>query len=424
MLPALAVLALPLALAQQPAAPPPPDTEALHIFLDCQPFICDLDYLRTEVTFVSYMRDQHDAQVYVLVTTQQTGSGGTEHTFTFIGQGALAGRTDTLRFTSNSADGPDQIRRGLARTLRLGLVRYVAGTPIGERLEIRYDVPNAAQRQQRHDPWNNWVFTVSGSGFFQGQQATSSRALSGRLRADRITSDWKINLGMNASASHSFYQLDSATTFTTDNDSYGGNALVVRSLGPHWSAGGQATIGSSTFNNQSFRVRGGPALEYDIFPYGESTRRLLTVNYSIGGEYVSYRDTTIFDKTSEAHPVHSLSVSLSATQPWGNTNFSVSASQYLHDLSKQNVNFFGGMSVRLVRGLSFNFFGGYTILRDQLYLPKAGATQQQIIAQQQQLATNYTYFVSFGLSYVFGSIFNNVVNPRFGGGGGTIFISN
>jgi hypothetical protein len=421
MFPALAALALPLALAQQPAAPPQ-DSQALRIFLDCQ--VCDLDYLRTEVTFVSYMRDQHDAKVYVLVSTQQTGSGGTEHTFTFIGQGELAGRTDTVRFVSSQTDGPDQVRRGIARTLRLGLVRYVQGTPIGEHLEIRYDVPNAGERQQRRDPWNNWVFTIGGSGFFQGQQATRSSSLSGRLRADRITNEWKINLGVNANASHSFYQLDSATTYTADNDSYGGNVLVVRSLGPHWAAGGQASIGSSTFSNQALRLRGGPALEYDVFPYGQSTRRLLTINYFIGGEYTAYNDTTIFDKIRETHPVHSLTVSLSATQPWGNTNLSISASQYLHDLSKQNVNFFGGMSVRLVRGLSMNFFGGYTIVRDQLFLPKAGATQQQILVQQQQLATNYNYFVSVGVSYVFGSIFNNVVNPRFGGGGGGIFISN
>jgi hypothetical protein len=424
MFPALAILALPIVLAQEPTAPPPPDTEALRVFLDCDPFTCDLDYLRTEVTFVSYMRDRHDAEVYVLVSTQQTGSGGTEYTLTFIGQGALTGRTDTLRYRSHQTDGPDQVRRGLARTLRIGLMRYVAGTPIGDRIEIRYEAPNAARGRQGHDPWNNWVFTISGSGFFQGQQSTSSRSLSGRLQANRITNEWKINLGVNANASHSFYQLDSATTYTSDNESYGGNVLAVRSLGPHWAAGGQASIGSSTFNNQTLRLRGGPALEYDIFPYGESTRRLLTLNYFIGGEYVTYRDTTIFDKTRETHPVHSLSVSLSATQPWGNTNFSVTASQYLHDLSKQNVNFFGGMSWRVVRGLSVNFFGGYTIVRDQLFLPKSGATQQQILVQQQQLATNYNYFVSIGVSYVFGSIFNNVVNPRFGGGGGTFVISN
>jgi hypothetical protein len=43
--------------------------------------------------------------------------------------------------------------------------------------------------------------------------------------------------------------------------------------------------------------------------------------------------------------------------------------------------------------------------------------------RRQQLATRYSYFTSFGLTYTFGSIYNNVVNPRFGnnGGGGMSF---
>jgi len=42
------------------------------------------------------------------------------------------------------------------------------------------------------------------------------------------------------------------------------------------------------------------------------------------------------------------------------------------------------------------------------------------------LATGYRYFATVGISYSFGSIFNNVVNPRFGssgGGGSTIMMS-
>ncbi|MFO7924858.1 MAG: hypothetical protein R6U58_14325 [Bacteroidales bacterium] len=41
------------------------------------------------------------------------------------------------------------------------------------------------------------------------------------------------------------------------------------------------------------------------------------------------------------------------------------------------------------------------------------------------LETQYMYFSSFGLTYTFGSIYSNVVNPRFGssGGGSTMVIS-
>ena len=34
--------------------------------------------MRTEITFVSYVRDRTAADVHVLVTTQGTGGGGTE----------------------------------------------------------------------------------------------------------------------------------------------------------------------------------------------------------------------------------------------------------------------------------------------------------------------------------------------------------
>jgi hypothetical protein len=82
--------------------------------------------------------------------------------------------------------------------------------------------------------------------------------------------------------------------------------------------------------------------------------------------------------------------------------------------------------MRMGRGFSFNVGGSLSRVRDQLYLPGAGLTPVEVVARQQQLATNYRYFMYFGLRYQFGSIFNNVVNPRFGnlsGGGGGITIS-
>ena len=51
--------------------------------------------------------------------------------------------------------------------------------------------------------------------------------------------------------------------------------------------------------------------------------------------------------------------------------------------------------------------------------------RQKLMMVTRQFAreTHYRYFVNFGVSYTFGSIFNNVVNPRFGGsGGGMMFM--
>jgi hypothetical protein len=52
-----------------------------------------------------------------------------------------------------------------------------------------------------------------------------------------------------------------------------------------------------------------------------------------------------------------------------------------------------------------------------LYLPKGNLTREEVLLRQTQLATGYRARAYAGLSYTFGSVFNNVVNPRFTIGG-------
>ena len=69
--------------------------------------------------------------------------------------------------------------------------------------------------------------------------------------------------------------------------------------------------------------------------------------------------------------------------------------------------------VRLFKGFSFNVFGDYSRIRDQINLRKSDVEEEEILLRLRQLATGYSYFVGFGVTYRFGSIYNNVVNPRF-----------
>ena len=138
------------------------------------------------------------------------------------------------------------------------------------------------------------------------------------------------------------------------------------------------------------------------------------IQYTIGFDYFDYKEETVFAKTSETLADHRLQTSLSMRQPWGSSFASVSFSQFLTRPSKYSITAFGDANVRLFKGFSFNVFGEVARTRDQLYLRRGEASTEEILVRQRQLATGYRYFMQIGISYSFGSIFNNVVNPRFG----------
>ena len=109
-----------------------------------------------------------------------------------------------------------------------------------------------------------------------------------------------------------------------------------------------------------------------------------------------------------------LSVTFEQKEPWGNVSGRIEGSHFFHDFSKNKLVFSGNISFRLFRGFSLNLNGRYSSIRDQLSLPKEGASFDEVLLRIKQLQTNYSYSLSLGFSYSFGSIFSNVVNPRFG----------
>jgi hypothetical protein len=411
--------------AQQPPPPPPPGQQPpppqspaerpLRLFVDCPNVSCDTEYFRTEITFVDHVRDRRDADVHVLVTGDDTGGGGREYTFAFIGLGRFDKVNQTLRAVSKSTDTDDERRRIMVATLKLGLVRYVAETPAGRDLQVTYRLPAAAggATAPARDPWNYWVFNANLQGGANGEASQTSVRLSGGLSANRVTREWKVLTSASASYSESDYTFAEGDTYTSLSRGLYGSALLVNSLGEHWGAGGQVWFSSSTYSNYEAAVRVAPAVEYNVFPYSESTRRQLTFNYSIGLTRANYFETTLYGKDEESLVDHALNVTLDLRQPWGTTSTSVEFSQYLHDLSKNRLVVYGEMDVRLFKGFSLMAWGTVSRIRDQLNLPAGAATQEEVLVRQRQLATSYSYYMSMGITYRFGSIFNNVVNARF-----------
>lgn len=400
----------------QPAA----STARVAVFLDCG-FECDQDFLRTEITFVDWVRDRTAADVHILVTSQRTGGGGREFTLAFLGQRRFAGVGDTLQLVTAQGSTDDETRRGVGRTLRLGLVPFLVRTSLADRLDLTVAAAatgtTATAAPAGRDRWNAWVFTVGANGNLNGEQSSSFRSVSGNVMARRITEEWKLSFRAWENYHRSVFDLgDSRTVFVRRSTTL--SQLAVRSLGPRLSAGLRSSLGSSTFENKRFFYRLTPAVEYDVFPYSESTRRMLTVQYAAGVESFDYREETIYFRTQETRPIHTLEVSLSQNQPWGSVDASLEGGQYLDDTNKNFASVSGGTSVRLFRGLNFNVSGRFASIHNQIYIPRRGATEQEILTQQRRLETSYSYFGFFGLSYTFGSLLNNVVNPRFGGGEG------
>ena len=410
-----AVVLSPLAPTQPILAQVAPAPVAVRVFLDCE-FECDSAFLRTEINYLNWVFDRADSDVHVLVSSQETGGGGRALTLKFIGLKAFQGVDDELTHTFTSTETSDERRRGLSQVLKAGLVRYLARTPDGKRLTIGMTPAAGAvvgQGLKPKDPWNAWVFTLSAFTFLQGESQQKFSNLNGEIGASRTTEKWKFNIDLSGSRSQSSFTLPDSTVFKDKTTFYSGSAFAALSLGEHWSAGGIVEGSQSTRANFDLKLRVGPLIEYNVFPYSKSTQKRLTVGYEVAAVQSNYTEVTLFDKTKELLVQQSVAVGGRARQPWGDMSGSVSYSNYLSDFSKNQLDFFAQLNLRVAKGLDLNLFGNYSRIRDQLNLPAGGASRDEILRQLRELETGYRYFINAGLTYRFGSIYNNVVNPRF-----------
>ena len=390
--------------------------DALNVYME------STDFIRKEIPYVNYVRDIKDAAVYIISTSQNTGSGGKEYTYFIIGQNEYEGMRDTLSFVTAPDETTEGRRAKEVNTLKMGLMRYVAKTPLAKYMKISFTEP--LKETVSTDKWNSWVFRTSINGFLNGEKTYKSHYLSGNINASRITENWKINLRGVMSRNEDKFIINDSTTIKGTNTSESFNALIVKSINDHWSFGGSARLGRSSYSNQEFTYSIMPGIEYDIFPYSESTRRQLRILYTAGFTFANYMDSTIYDKTRENLWQHSLSASYEVVQKWGSIDIGIEYSNYLHDWSKNNLSIFGYLDLRIAKGLSVSLVGSAAMVHDQLNLVKEDIPVDQILLQRKELATQFEYFTSFGFTYTFGSIYNNVVNPRFGNsGGGGISIS-
>lgn len=383
-----------------------------NVYLDCN--VCDVTYIRSNITFVNYVRDQDDADIYLTITDLRTAGGGREFTLTYRGLRDFSTRRDTLRYVSSSTDTSDERRVGLNRHIKIGLVPYVMGTVAMRNLDVFYEasVVEDSDDEPLHDPWRGWVFDVNMRSWLNGQSTEQNLGLYSGLFAEWITEDWKITTRLRGELNRRQVELsDGVARSIRDWGEYWG--LYAYSLNEHASIGLYTRTNFARNSNIKSNVEASPAFEYNFYPYSEYQQRRFIVRYRITPSYRTYYQTTVLGQDSEFLVHQNLFALLRYDRPWGRVNVSLSGSNFFHDLSLNRFEFNPSLDLRIVRGFSVSFSGRYRIINDQISLPAANQSDDCFALGNCQRPTSYDYSVSIGLSYTFGSIYNNVVNPRF-----------
>ncbi|MCX6254851.1 MAG: hypothetical protein NTV31_10300 [Bacteroidia bacterium] len=379
--------------------------DALNVFMEAS------DFVKKEIPFINYVRDIKVADVYIISTEENTGSGGYVSTFFIVGQGKYIGMTDTLRCNFSPDETYDIRRAKEVKTLKMGLMRYVAKTPLAQFMNINFSEP--LSEIVTSDKWNSWVYSASLYGSSYGQKSYNYSYMYGTISANRITekSKFESSIGLDLQTNKNVY-IDTIYRSTSRDESI--YLRYVKSIDDHWSIGGSTNIQTSTYSNYDLSVRIMPGIEYDIFPYSQSTRRQLRLLYNVGLEINNYSEVTTLNKLKQTLTRQSLSANLSVIQKWGSVSSSLTWSNYFFNWSYNNLRLYTSANLRIVKGLSFSMSGSFALVHDQISLPFGESTLEDVLLQRKMQATDYSYYTYFGFTYTFGSIYNNVVNPRFG----------
>jgi len=389
------------------------EVDKLKVYLDCS-WRCDDDFLQREMPYIDFYKDSKISNLHIIVNGERSSNGGEVVTFRFIGINEFEGvdNTLTVNILPNTSDNLE--REKYLETLNKGVYAYIIRTNAYDVASLSYINKESGKEDIDKDKWNHWVFRTSVSGYMNGEEGYSYRSYNGRLTANRITSESKFTSSFSMNSNISQFEYDDFSLVTEKKSKYA-NMTFVKSKGEHFSIGARANYTQSTSQNYDGQYKFSPSIEYNIFPYSESSEHRFSLLYGVSTNYNDYTDTTVYLKTSENFLSHLLDVSYQNSQTWGSFSFSIYGDQILDkdDLKKYNIGISSNIDWNIAKGLALNFWGYVNLDRAQIHLPLNGATYEEIILRQKELESNYFYFLNFGLSYTFGSMKNNVVNPRF-----------
>jgi hypothetical protein len=390
-----------------------------RVFIECtQTWLCDFDYMRSELGMVDFVRDRFIADVHVQVNTQYSSSGSEQNSIIFKGQNIFLNQDDTLAYFNESTLSDDDKRKKMVKYITLGLIKYVSHTDAADNIVITYNKPADSDTNNttiQTDPWNYWIMSLGANGFFDGDANYKSQSIYGYINADRETEKTKTNIGISYNYQKNEFVISDEETVIKENPQVQGYVNFINKINQHWGYGIFTSYKNSEFSNFDINLSVLPKIEYDVFNYQDYNSQRVVINYGVGVQYNDYNDTTIFFKTKETLMLHNAGIISSFTKPWGDINIGAFYNSYLHDLTKYSLSFSGSVNWNIFKGFKFAIGGSYNITRNLIQLSKEGATRDEVLLQQRQLNSQYNYFFGVGVSYQFGSKFSNYINPAFKG---------
>jgi hypothetical protein len=321
------------------------------VFIECtRTWLCDFDYLRSKLSMVDFVRDRFIADVHVQVNTQFNSSGSEQNTIVFKGQNSFLNQDDTLTYFNASTLSDDDKRIKMAKSVTLGLIKYISHTEAANNIVITYNNPSdndTVTTKKQEDPWNYWIMSLGANGFFDGDANYKSQSIYSYISADRETEKTKTNIGMSYNYRKNEFIISDTETVVRVNPQIYGHLNYINKLNQHWGYGIFTSYAKSEFSNYDIKLIVTPKVEYDVFKYKEFNSQRVVFSYGVGIQYNNYKDTTIFYKTKETLFVQDAAIISSFTKPWGNINVGPFYKSYLHDLTKYSLSFSGATGIFL-----------------------------------------------------------------------------
>ena len=382
--------------------------QKIKVFLSCR---CDDDFLKQNTLFFDYVRDMSLSDIEVFVFEITNASGGRNYTFNFNGKNNFINKENQINAVIPKNISLNKSREILLNTYKLGMASFLSNTDYQNEIDVNFTNEKIITDQKKLDTWKNWVFEVYGSFNFENEKSINEEEFNLGFDVDRVTEIWRVRSDFEFDRSIKFFS-GGEQNYSSERESLYFSGSLVRSISNHFSTGFFSSYRHDTFRNYKSSINISPAVEYNFIPYNEVLTREVTLAYKLGYNIYNYIEETIYEFIDQKMFNHSLTLNLRFREKWGSIYSYLVASQFL-DLPEQNrLSINNNINLRIVRGLSLRISAYFRFIRDQINLPKGEASVEDLLLRQRQISTNYQNRISMGLSYTFGSIFNNIVNNR------------